>query len=310
MPRLIDDMRAPGARWQKPHFVQPDKEQAWRKIVEYVHGAIKDPALPVLLIDNVADYYYASDQEYWDLRRDFPNLAPPYPAFWVESKMARKIHSKECGDTDMASIVPHGRIGSLIHGLDPAAWTGQDIPENTRWILWCELFIDYGERDATVTGPHGSMFMCVDSDGAIIETPWIQSLTDEKYHPYVRSYITFLYPAFLAMSFLHCKNVTVVEEQVPKPLAKKYAARHGIQPTRYKTLVIEPLKKILRHEGGAHEHRNIQKALHICRGHFRDYREGRGLFGKYHQLVWQPSIVRGAKGKGEAAPPREIEVKL
>jgi hypothetical protein len=308
MPRLIDDMRAPNARWQKPFFVAPDKAPEWRRMVERVHDILRDQALPVLLIDNVADYYYASDQEYWDLRKDFPNLAPPYPAFWCESKMARKIHSKECGDTDMAAFIPHGRIGALIHGLDPKGCVGEGIPENTKWILWCELFIDYGERDATVTGPHGSMFMCVDAEGAIIGTPWTQSLASDKDTAYVRAYHTFLHPAYLAMSFLHCKNVTVVDQAVPKPLAKKYAARHGVQPTRYKTLVIEPLKKILKHEGGAHEHRNIQKALHICRGHFRDYREGRGLFGKYHQLVWTPSIVRGSKGK--EAPPREIEVKL
>jgi hypothetical protein len=48
--------------------------------------------------------------------------------------------------------------------------------------------------------------------------------------------------------------------------------------------------------------------MHICRGHFKDYREGRGLFGKYHQLVWHPSLVRGTKGDKPAA--REIEVKL
>jgi hypothetical protein len=37
--------------------------------------------------------------------------------------------------------------------------------------------------------------------------------------------------------------------------------------------VIEPLRQILRTQGRAHEH-GIAKAMHICRGHLRDYREG------------------------------------
>jgi hypothetical protein len=308
MPRLIDDMRAEGAAWAMPHFVVRAHQAAWGQMVKRLHEVIIQPDLPVILIDNVADYYYASDQEFWDLREDFPNLAPPYPAFWCESKMARKIHSKECGDTDMASMIPHGRIGALIHGLDPGLCNGEGIPENTKWILWCELFIDYGMRDCTVYGPHGSIFLAIDSEGAIIQTPWIQSWGDESTGDIVQHYVTFLHPAFLAMSFLHCRNVTIVENEVDKPLAKKYFARTGVRPARYKTLVIEPLKQILRHAGGGQGHGNLQKALHICRGHFRDYREGRGLFGRYHQLVWTPSIVRGSRGK--AAPAREIEVKL
>lgn len=305
--RLIDDLRAPSARLAKPHFVPPDKEQAWASIAKHTHNIIMSPDLPVILMDNVSKYFYESEQEYWDLRDDFPNLAPPYPAFWCECKMVKTIHSKEKGDTDVAALVPHGRLGVLIHGIDPASCKGEGIPANARWILWCELFIDYGQRGIAATGPHGSTFLCVDGEGAIIERPWMQSLADENDADIMKGYMTFFNPAFLAMSFLHCKNVTVEDNSVPKPLAKKYHARTGQWPTRYKTLVIEPLQTILRGEGRS-DSVGVQKALHICRGHFRDYREGRGLFGKYHQLVWQPSIVRGTKGK--SAPPREIEVKL
>lgn len=307
MPRLIDDLRAPDARLMMPHFVRRGKEHAWEEMAKRTADLMQRGDLPVLLIDNVSEYYFSSDQEYWDLRYHFPNLAPPFPAFWMESKMVKRIHSKQCGDTDLSVLMPHGgRIGALIHGLDPKETKG-DLPPETRWVLWCELFIDYCFRGATATGPHGSMFLCVDANGALLEHPWMQSFAAESDAPVMKAYMTFLNPMFLAISFLHCKNVTLVENQVPAPLAKKYRARHGITPCNYKTLIIEPLKKILRGEGHAGEV-GIQKALHICRGHFRDYREGRGLFGKYHQMVWMPSIVRGSKG--DKAPPREIEVKI
>jgi hypothetical protein len=307
MPRLIDDLRAPSARVAKPFFVQPHKVEAWKLIANHVHDIIMDPALPVLLIDNVANYFYESDQEYWDLRDDFPNLAPPYPAFWCESKLVKHIHSKECGDSDLSAMVPHGRIGMLINAVDPANAHGEGIPENARWILWCELYIDYGRRGITADGPHGSVMLCIDANGVIIDRPWMQSFAAASDADIMRSYITWFNPAFLAISFLHCHNVAVIDNHVPAPLAKKYRARHGISPCSYKTLVIEPLKQILKSEGRAGQI-GLAKAMHICRGHFRDYREGRGLFGKYHKLVWTPAIVRGTKGK--SAPAREIEVKL
>ena len=50
--------------------------------------------------------------------------------------------------------------------------------------------------------------------------------------------------------------------------------------------------------------------MHICRGHFRDYREGKGLFGKYHKLVWTPATVRGTKKREGDVQEREIEIKV
>jgi hypothetical protein len=138
------------------------------------------------------------------------------------------------------------------------------------------------------------------------------SFGDESVSEVMKNIMAWYNPALLAISFLHCKNVQLVDHAVDRKLAKRYRERHGgTAPTGYKTLVIEPLKAILRGEGRAHEH-GLAKAMHICCGHFKDYREGRGLFGKYKQLVWRPSVVRGTKRgtKGRGAPPREIEVKV
>jgi hypothetical protein len=90
------------------------------------------------------------------------------------------------------------------------------------------------------------------------------------------------------------------------PLAKKFRQKHNREPAKWKTLVIEPLKQILRGEGRSGT-LGLAKAMHICRGHFRDYREGRGLFGKYHGEFWQPAHVKGTKGK---LGPRQVEVRV
>ena len=307
MPRLIDDLRANG-KVQMPFFVAPRLEKAWITYAKMLMDVASDPALPVLLIDNVAEYFYSgTDQEYWDVGKDFPNIAPPFPAFWVEWRMVPKIRSTD-GDVDLSGWLPQGgRVGQYFRAVDPKDVSGQNIPENTRWIYWCDMWVDYRRSAVTADGPHGAMWICVDAEGRAIGNPWLQSYAEKSGEDLLKSLMSWYNPALLAISFLHCQNVALVDNPVPAKLAKRYRERHGITPTAYKTLTIEPLKAILRKEGRS-DQVGMQKALHICRGHFRDYREGRGLFGKYHKLVWTPSVVRGTKGK--AAPPREIEVKL
>lgn len=315
MARMIDQIRA-GGRLAAPMFVTRQYEREWVKIARRVNEMLRDPDLPVLVIDNVSDYYYSgTDQEYWDLRRDFPNLAPPYPMFWVEHRLARRIHSADRGDADMSAYVgKDARAGILVTALDPKDCKGEipaAIAEQARWYLWCELFINYGrDRDIIAQGPHGSIFLAIDAEGGTLDAPWMQTYlpkdAGEAANEAVKSLMGWLHPTFLAISFLHCKNVRVEDHAMDKPLAKKFVAKHRVQPVQWKTLVIEPLKQILRSEGKSHEV-GLARAMHICRGHFKDYRTGGGLFGKYHQLVWQPSIVRGTRG---APGTREIEVRV
>lgn len=310
MPRLIDDLRV-APKLEMPHFVAPHYEDQWKRhALRTVDLLRRDTALPVILLDNVAKYYYEdNDQEIWSFNKDFPNIAPPFPMFWLEHKMATRIHSKECGDTDVTHLGVHkGRIGVLfMAGLAKDA-IGEDIPAGAHWILLAELFVDYGQQGNAIQGPHGTIAMAVDEHGALLETPFMQSFARPEEEGLMRALMTWLHPSLLAISFLHCHNVVQQDERTPLPLAKKYHARTGHWPVKYKTLVIEPLRAILRKEGRSGEV-GLAKALHICRGHFRDYRQGKGLFGKYHKLVWSPMTTRGTKARGEV-PAREYEVKI
>lgn len=307
MPRLLDDIRAV-RRVAMPEFVARGKEDAWASYATRVMPMLANPGLPVLLVDNVADYYYQqTEQEYWDLTKDFPNIAPPFDQFWTEYKLPRMIHSKDKGDTDLSDLGMRGRAGFLVTAIPREKATGENIPPEAKWILWIDMWVDYGWGGG-VSGPHGACFLAVDAQGRAIDRIWMQSFAAPQFEGLMKSIMAWFNPVFLAVSFLHCKNVALVDNRVDRPLAKKWAAKNGgLQPTSYKTLVIEPLKQILRTQGNADKH-GLAKAMHICRGHFRDYTEGRGLFGKLHGQFWIPSVVRGTKGK--KASPREIEVKV
>jgi hypothetical protein len=129
-------------------------------------------------------------------------------------------------------------------------------------------------------------------------------------------YATFLpvfHTALLSLSFLHCRNVGL-EEVTPerKTIHNKAQKKRGektYQPIPYKILNIQPMRQILRTEGKS-EIVGTKQALHICRGHFKHYEEGRGLFGKLHGTYWWPMQVRGSKEKGVATKDYRIELPL
>jgi len=120
-----------------------------------------------------------------------------------------------------------------------------------------------------------------------------------------RAFPWVMYIQFMGISMMHCRNVELVTNRPPLPLNKKNIKHHGIPLTTYKTLTIEPVKKILDTEGRQGEV-GVKKALHICRGHFKTYR-GRGLFGKLKGVFWWTEHHRGRKEYGEVIKGYEIK---
>lgn len=232
-------------------------------------------------IDNVARYLYqGTTQELWCFNRDFPNVAPPYPVYWMEWRepptmrfetgvfIAAVKLSDEGGGWQVRAVVftkfSAGGPPSFVGGLQFAVKPDGSLPEREGGIPVRQLL-------------GGS-----DMPGEV--TKLAESLA---------------YPAFLATSFLHCKNTTV-NAVVPSPALRKKHARRGHACYTYHTLDIEPMRRVLHSEGDS-DKQGLQKAIHICRGHFKDYRE-RGLFGResLKGIYWWESSVRGSREAGVA----------
>lgn len=106
----------------------------------------------------------------------------------------------------------------------------------------------------------------------------------------------YLHVPFLAISLSHCRNVELTTVDPPEKLSRKQLKRYGVPKVRYHVLEISPMRKVLRDEGQSQKH-GLQKALHICRGHFKDYRE-RGLFGRNKGIYWWDMHARGSAEAG------------
>lgn len=108
-------------------------------------------------------------------------------------------------------------------------------------------------------------------------------------------------PIWFAVSLMHCKNVHLETIPAPHPKVQQKREKRGIPNVTFKTLVVEPMRQQVRREAAANptgEQNHIKRALHIARGHFKDYRDGPGLFGKYKGLYWWDMHVRGSADSG------------
>ena len=106
---------------------------------------------------------------------------------------------------------------------------------------------------------------------------------------------------FATLQFMNCRNVEVVNH-VPTRQQRRQAERERrTPPLTYKTLVIHPIGKRyqISCQGRLDAENGVNAPLHICRGHFKDYRSGNGL-GRWHRhgIWWWSPQVRGSAEHG------------
>jgi hypothetical protein len=299
MPRLIDDIRS-GAKLAFPGTEIVGSLSRWEQYRDACISWIKERgSLPVLLIDNVAEYTYSHYPK--DQKIELPNIAPPYETFWAEFQASARLRS------DFSA--PAG--GRLLRRVGVMAALGKvpDDKPDIRWGLGLHLFLEFDDRK-DILGPTGRVTVMIDPQGTH-KGFGVDGALHLAENSVVQETVSFLLPTLVAMCFLNCRNVKTVENTVPPALAKKYHARTGVWPTRYRTLIIDPMKEALRRDGKIADV-GLERALHICRGHWATYQEsGKGLFGKgIYGNFFVPDHVRGTRKPDQTThPPREIKFK-
>jgi hypothetical protein len=102
----------------------------------------------------------------------------------------------------------------------------------------------------------------------------------------------FTAPVLYAMGVMNCANVKFHEQVVSRPVRRRLGFHLVI-----KTLVVTgSMKRPAREDEPTGNHPGV--ARHYCRGHFRDYTQGAGLFGKYHGTYWTPPTWKGSAEQG------------
>jgi len=195
----------------------------------------------------------------------------------------------------------------------------RSIPEECAWLMRATVYWElpaYGTYGAKrVFGPAGNHSFLLDSAGNPIRKPMngvgmpanLEGIdpNDPSLTMIVDDSNNKVFVSLLTLSFMNCKNVRKVLNEPDAPLSRKFEKKHGRPLQKFYTLQIEAMGEILRKEGES-EKTGLRKALHICRGHFSDYSEGKGLFGKYHGRYWVPSHIRGKRAFGTVEKDYEV----
>lgn len=287
-------------------------------------------------IQNVADYYYqTSPQEDWDFREDFPDIAPPWPLFWMEYRNPSLINTSG----HLASTPVRYAVGVLILARDRDSLEGGEARALTylpgaRWAVLAKVFLAY---DSPSTTPSCiDLFFWIDRDGRFITIdsmspaapmlladlrrrgwPFPEGVPEEGKHlmpgcvsllsgreptAHDQALVTVgwaeLQVACLAVSFCNCTNVTLRGDEVPAKLRKKAERRGHFPVDRWHLLEIGPIRKTLDVSIASEAGGSLKQALHICRGNWAEYKLDRPLFGKHVGRFWRPMHVRGAPQHG------------
>ena len=111
--------------------------------------------------------------------------------------------------------------------------------------------------------------------------------------------LTHPWPAFMACTLLHCKNI-VTEDHVPDAAIQRKCVKQKSPPRiTYKTLRVEVPRSVLaRHNSdGQTDDAGPQVRFHLCSGHFRELRSDK-FTNKRGQWVWVPAHWRGSMELG------------
>lgn len=300
-----------------------------------------------LRIQNVADYFYeGSAQEFWEIKDDYPNIAPPWPFFLATYRIPTTINSEGVARPNPQAGQEVAIIGMALRMKEEHLWP------KMRWALALQIHATLKEDPGFRV--LGLSMITVGADGRHIEpldaleirayretyeglreaVGWSHAnqLPDSEWAHGAMTGSSIFYnehcledahsqgvaatlvgiirhPALLALSFANCHNVAIVQE---REHLNRAARRRGETPTieTWHTLKIEGMKQTLRaarNPDGSQA--TLKQALHICRGHFATYgTDGRGkLFGKYTGQVWKPMHTRGSADAGIRHKDYEIE---
>lgn len=248
--------------------------------------------------------------------REYPNVAPSMPTMWFEWVASTG------SIVDMATQVPRSgkiRLGVLCLATDLRGVNetelgairrhfqehGVALGPETRWcatgfLIW--RILEPGKLPRVVgrvdwrVGPEGQLLPS-DASGSFVyylRTSLPETLKTGVSHSLMAAVET----CWLALSFMHCRNMRVEKgPPIPDRLQRARRSKGKAPLLRHHTIVIDPTRPEPVPAAGVGGSQPALQALHICRGHFKDFTE-RGLFGRNRGMYWWGMHARGSKESG------------
>lgn len=261
-------------------------------------------------ISNVARYWWQQEKDgEWSLSKDFPRPVLPWPDAWIEYKYPDSLNlyfggvfwsveleeeywKKAIEERAFLYYADKKTPGAIIDSsdLDPAFAQAVEQGILCRWIQGAFLWI----MNASVVRNVSSHIIHLTPQGDVIKS---LSLT-QPYEPFESHPLVTFFPFMYAISLLNCKNTSLVAAEYDRA-TKRRAIKRKVPSVIFKQLHVKPMgRKAQPAQQGEPSGEYLKRRLHICRGHFKDYRAGGGLFGRYKGLYWWSQQLRGDADQG------------
>lgn len=265
-------------------------------------------AVPVVL-DQVSDWWDSVGNNKWPDDRLDPMGRLPWPKVWAEWRehtrddaLVGLLMLEQPREKALLSYVGTPMVGAeSLHGdfLVTLQWYSK--PHGVNKIVVAPPIV-YGARSSgeSFDNPNGNL-------------PF--ATYREKWPPHFRAtdmletYVVWR----LFTALLRVRGTVVQEVDIPRAVRRQYAriADDAAPWITYKTLSVD-----LALPGTAKSHDQSTAPntaprgvpLHLVRAHIADYREGKGLFGKYRGLVWKSAHRRGYERLGVVSKTYEPSV--
>ncbi len=248
--------------------------------------------------DNVAEWFFQDSKDEWLFQSDFGALRLPFDIMWVEWNEPEKMRMDgRWLDSEMKSG------GALLEDrTTPETLAYCETPGASRVVsvIAAQVFRDTGE---ILWYPNRGLLF-TDDNGKYIE---VRSMANaERKSPIdLNSIWLAVKPAFLAVSLMNCKNVTVDTRRTPVSKVSKPKRRRPDPRLEYHTIVL-PERRQAGVRGMADAAGSV-RPFHQVRGHFATYTAEAPLFGKHTGTYWKPWHTRGDMSAGEIRSDYEVK---
>jgi hypothetical protein len=246
---------------------------------------------------------------------DLKCLVPPYKRFFVEWEKPLIPNAKRMGmmflacPAELAEATARMIIGEGARST-PAkiAEFRQDV--RCRWIYLTLDFLEFahkndGEHISGLRGPYHIGTISVAEDGSLLNF-WMSHASaqlpkDESMQVAGASLV-----AWTTLSMLNCANIETIEHKAPEAFQKS-RVKSGKKPlVSYHTVRVDLDKTPRQIAAPSLPGDGTTLRLHKKRGHMKDYRRGKGLFGRYKGIWFWGEMLAGSEAEGVVVSDYEV----
>jgi hypothetical protein len=259
--------------------------------------------------------YVQADGDFASFWTDLKCLVPPHKRFFVEWEKPLIPTAKRMGmlfmacPPDLAEATARMIIGAGARTTPTKIAEFRSDPR-CRWIYLTMDFLEFehkndGEHVSGLRGPYHIGTISVAEDGTLLNF-WMSHASANLSKEDSTQVGAASLVAWTTLAMLNCANIATIEHKAPEAF-QKARAKSGKKPlVSFHTVRVDLGKTPRQIAADQLPGDGTTPRLHKKRGHIKDYRGGKGLFGRYKGVwYWGPTLA-GSEEAGVVVSDYEV----